>query len=126
MKEKDLMNGNNRQQGAGMLTVLLFLVLLGIAALAAMRLVPVYLENRAIASELQTVAEQMKDGKQSQREIWRSLGKRLDINNISYIHESDLTVSKPGEENRLFLDYEVEKPFIGNIDFKVKFKVKTD
>jgi hypothetical protein len=120
------MESYNRQAGAGMLTVMLFLVLLGITALAVLRVAPVYFEHTLVKKELQTVADGMNDKRGSQREVWRNLVKRLDINNIDYIQEQDLSIETRNGDRYLKLEYEVVRPFLANIQFLIDFSVETE
>ncbi len=126
MNESGLTSSLNAQRGAGLFTVLIFLSLLGLAALTALKLVPVYLEYGVVKKELQTVADELGNKKSSSREVWRKLSKRLDVNNISDISEQDLTVKTVDGERRISIEYEVIRPFLGNVDFLLTFKAEAE
>lgn len=110
------------QHGAGMLSLLLCLILAGGAILAALRLVPVYLEYNTVKKELETVMSEAPPNA-SARALWRDLSKRLNINNVNGIEESDLVVEFVDGGHQVILEYDVIRPFLANIDFLVHFKV---
>ncbi len=126
MNESGSISSLNVQRGAGLFTVLIFLSLLGLAALTALKLVPVYLEYGVVKKELQAVVEELGNKKSSSREVWRNLSKRLDVNNISDISEQDLTVENVDGERRIAIEYEVVRPFLGNVDFLLTFKAEVE
>ena len=126
MNRTRLTSAQHSQRGAGLFTTLIFLALLGLAALTAVKLVPVYMEYSTVKKELQTVAESLGNKKASPREVWRRLAKRLDVNNINDISEQDLIVETVDGERRMRIEYEVIRPFLGNIDFLVTFKAEVD
>ncbi len=126
MNESGSRSSLNVQRGAGLFTVLIFLSLLGLAALTALKLVPVYLEYGVVKKELQTVVEELGNKKSSSREVWRNLSKRLNVNNISDISEQDLTVENVDGERRIAIEYEVVRPFLGNVDFLLTFKAEVE
>ncbi len=122
------MEGDRRgkQRGAGLLTMLACLALLGLTALAALRLVPVYLEYGVVKKALQTVADELDDQRASNREVWRRLAKRLEINNVDDVTQENLVVESVDGERRIALEYEVVRPFLANIDFLLTFRAEAD
>ncbi len=126
MNESGSRSSLNVQRGAGLFTVLIFLSLLGLAALTALKLVPVYLEYGVVKKELQAVAEELGNKRSSSREVWRKLSKRLDVNNVNDVSEQDLTVENVDGERRIAIEYEVVRPFLGNVDFLLTFKAEVE
>ena len=121
--------GNSRREaGAGLVMMLVCIALFGLAALTALRLAPVYMEYNVIKKQLQTVANELENGNNevSPREVWRRLSKRLDVNNINDISQEDLIVERVDGERRMAIEYEVVRPFLGNIQFLLTFKAETE
>jgi hypothetical protein len=114
------------QRGASLPTLLICLALLGVTAVMALRLVPVYIEHGVVKKALQRVADEL-DGQQvSSRELWRRLAKRLDVNNVGDVAEEDLVVENADGERRIVLEYEVVRPFLANIDFLLTFRAEVE
>ncbi len=122
------MKGNRRsvQRGAGLLTMIFCLALLGLVALTALRLVPVYLEYGVVKKELLTVAAELGDERASSREVWRRLSKRLDVNNVNDVSEENLIIETRDGEQHIALEYEVVRPFLANIDFLLSFRAEAE
>ena len=115
-----------RQRGAGLSMTLLCLALLGLVALAALRLAPVYMEYGVVKKAVQSVADELEGERTPSREVWRRLSKRLGLNNVDDVTEEDLTVETIDGERRISVEYEVVRPFIANIHFLLNFKVEAE
>ena len=115
-----------RQRGAGLLTMLVCIGLLGMVALSALRLAPVYMEYGVVKKELQAVADELDGKRVSSREVWRRLAKRLDVNNVSDVGEENLVVDTVDGERRIAIEYEVVRPFLANINFLLSFRAEAE
>ncbi len=116
-----MMGEGKRQQGAGLITMLLVIAMTGMVVLGGLKLVPVFYDFYVIKNELQAVQELANDKKLGRREIWQAFSKRMQINNIDYLTEDDLLIDRGDGTIKLGIDYEARPSFLGNVGFVVKF-----
>lgn len=113
----------NRRQQRGMTFTgwLLVLVIFGIFALAALRLVPIYLEYYRINSVLSSLKVEMVDSSPSKKDIKSFLDKRFNIESIARIKPSDIKITPKSETWEVRANYDARTEFIGNLHFIVTF-----
>ena len=100
---------------------LIVLALIGVFAMAAIRLVPLYLEDVKVASVLKSVKAEF-DGQQATPSVLRrAIKKRFDVDSISALTSKDVTITRDGEKYVLNATYEQRAPFLANLDFVAKF-----
>ena len=107
------------------LTLIGFLIVLAVSlffAYAAMRVIPIYLEYHALVNAMDLLAKE--PGAKSlppwriKMKIENSLWASYASNNIKRKH---MRISRKSEGVNLRVNYEVRKPFLGNIDIIAKF-----
>lgn len=113
----------NRRQQRGMTFTgwLLVLAIFGVFALAALRLVPIYLEYYRINSVLSSLEVEMVDGSPSKKDIKSFLDKRFNIESIARIKPSDIKITPKSETWEVRANYDARTEFIGNLHFIVTF-----
>lgn len=113
----------NRRQQRGMTFAgwLIVLVIFGVFALAALRLVPIYLEFYRINSVLSSMKAEMIDGSTSKKDIKSFLDRRFDIESIGRIKPSDIKITPRSETWEVRANYDARSEFIGNLHFIVTF-----
>lgn len=111
-----------RQDGISLGGVLLVLALIGLAALVAIRLVPVYLESFTVKESVISVVDEAKREPLTPVQMRDLIVKRFRINNVKVVKKDDIIIKREGFFYKITVDYEVRTPFIQNIDFVVKFE----
>jgi len=111
-----------RQDGISMGGMMMVLALIGLAALVAIRLVPVYLESFSVQKSVMSVVEEAKHKPHTPLQMRDLMMKRLNINNVTVVGKDDIVIRRDGFFYKIVVDYEVRTPFIKNIDFVVKFE----
>lgn len=113
----------NRHQQRGMTALgwLTVLALIGIFAVATLRLVPIYLEYYRVNSVLTGLKAEKVDGVDNKREIVDYLRKRFDVESIRTLKATDILISVKDENFLVRAKYERRQPFIGNLNFLVTF-----
>ena len=96
----------NKQQGISLTGLILVLMVLGLFALLAIKIVPSYLEFRAVRDGVMRA----KAAGGGVAEMQRTFDKFAEINNISAIHGRDLVISRDGETPEISFDYEKRIP----------------
>lgn len=113
------------QRGVTITQLLLGLVAAGLLALVAMRLVPVYLEARSVGTILEGISEQKRFTGDNQEDIRETFSRRLIINSIDNLKPKDLQFEEVRGGVEVSVEYEVRRPFIGNLDFVAHFRKST-
>lgn len=116
--------GFQRQRGAGYISTATIIFVFIVFLTAAVKVVPVYLENLTIRSVLEAVAEdfsieQRKLGKQEVREV---ISKRFSMNQIDHISAKDINLTRKNSMLVINANYEHRVAFMANIDFMIKFE----
>lgn len=115
-----------RQKGMTLLGWLIVLCLIGIFALAALRLVPIYLEYYRVSSVLTSIKAESVDGVASKREIYSLIEKRFNIESIGRLKAKDIKVTPKNETWLVRANYDARAPFLGNVHFIVTFDKKVE
>ena len=111
-----------KQQGVTMITIALGLVLLAFFVLIVVTLWPVYMENFSVSSHLDRLAQDQSAKSMTRAEIYSTLQKRFGIDDIKNVNREDIIVTgEPGQGYDIEVEYEVRKPFMGNIDLVIYF-----
>ncbi len=97
------------------LSIFLFVVF----ALAAIRLVPVYLEYMTVRSAVDAAAHSVHDP--SRERLFRAIVLQFDVNQITAIHSRNVAITRTYHHFTLTVDYTAHAPFIGNVGFMVHF-----
>ena len=117
----------NRQTGVTMIGWLVIIAILGVFALATMRLVPVYMESLKVSSVLRSVKAEHDGTRPTSAAIRKSIQTRFDIESINVIKHNDVKITPgPNGSYNVRAKYEHKTPFIGNlglfitVDYKVE------
>ncbi len=111
------------QCGMGFVTLFIILSIAGIAAVAGMKIVPLYIDDTAVSSAFENLAKQSGAGSLSKAEINGLINKRLYINQLDEkIPLTNLKVeSNQGGGKKVSLDYEARATVMGNLDVVATF-----
>jgi hypothetical protein len=124
------MNSVSRQLGASFFFWLFAIGILGFAGVMGLRIIPVYLNSYTVDKILEEVATESRTKIMSKNQIWSSIKKRLDINNISNIRKENFKFKREREKTVITLKYEVRTKLVGNLDgiasFEKTYNVSSD
>jgi hypothetical protein len=110
------------ERGVSLSGLIVVLVVLGVAAVVAMKVVPSYAEYR----EIQTAIAKAKAGGGSAAEMQRAFDKSAEIDNISAITGHDLVISRDSGEPEISFAYEKRMPLAGNVSLLIDYQGSTD
>lgn len=109
------------QGGITMISWMILFVLVGFFAMMGIRLVPVYLEHFSVASSLKSLSEDTELRGKSPGELLNRLQRRLEVNEVTSVTADDISITREGDVNKVNVEYQVDTPFLYNIDFLIKF-----
>ncbi|MEO0975117.1 MAG: DUF4845 domain-containing protein, partial [Pseudomonadota bacterium] len=111
----------SRTRGMTLPTLILVLAGIGIIGLGGFRLIPVYLAHVRVVGALSSVKDEYEGQTPTKRELRASLAKRFDIELIKVLSYRDIEIERKGANYNLKAAYSNEVPFIGNVNFLVRF-----
>ena len=111
----------HRQRGVTALGWVIILAVIGIFAIATLRLLPIYLEYYRISSVLTSLAAEKSAGVEGKNEIRQYIEKRFNIDAVTRVKVSDIAVTAQSEHYEVRAKYDARTPFIGNVDFIISF-----
>ncbi len=110
---------NERQRGMSIIGMLLLLVLIGMVALIAMQVIPMYVQYYSIKSTIESVRKESV-GSMSREEIQRAIQKRFDIGYVSNVQAKDLNIRNDRRGKILDLVYQDERKLIEGLYVTLK------
>jgi hypothetical protein len=118
---KPLQVRSAKAQRGSAYTTMILVVLFGMLILAALKIMPAYIDDRAIADTMENIAESSDFADMSINDIRSSLMRTLNTNRIDFDSGNVVLVREGGKE---FVDvnYESRKTLFYNIDAVVKFE----
>lgn len=115
------MRSLKKAQGITLIGFIFLLVVLGFFAYAAMIVVPVYMNHQGVVKAMKTTASKASSNA-SPGKIRDLIAKSLHINYVEEVKAKDFKVGRGGSSGRqIQVKYTVEKEFIGNFGFIMKF-----
>lgn len=109
-----------QEEGLTFISLLLVLAVIGFFAYIGIKLAPVYLENFSVKSSLKSLAEEESQGL-AVGELRSRLLKRLEINSVTHVSESDIQIRTEAGSRTVSVQYEVVQPFYGNVSILLSF-----
>jgi hypothetical protein len=110
-----------RQGGMTLISFLLLLGLLGFCAVVLVRVAPIYFEHYMIRSTLQSLESDRDLRTRSREEIFDLLRRRWEINNIEDVTTGNVKLERGEQSLNLKLQYDVVRHVLGNLDVVVRF-----
>jgi type II secretory pathway pseudopilin PulG len=120
MQEKNVFA--RAQHGFSLSGLIFVLVVLGVVAVFAMKVIPTYTEYRSI----QDAIIKAKSNGGSVAEMQRSFDKNADINNITAISGHDLVITKDNGEPEISFAYEKKIPLASKVSLVIDYEGTTD
>ncbi len=111
-----------RQRGITFLGLLILILVVGTWVYAAIRVVPLYLENMKIASTLEKVRDEYSANPgTTDFMIRKAIERHFDIEMVTAISDRDILIQRKGDVFVVTAAYEATAPFAYNIEFLVTF-----
>lgn len=111
----------NRQRGVSVPALIALLIIIGFVITIGIRLTPVYINYYSLVSLVKSVQEDEELRKQPTVDIREAVNKRMRLNEVDKLGYDVVSIKRPSGELVLEIDYEVRRPFVGNIDLIVSF-----
>lgn len=110
-----------RQEGITALGFLIVAAFLGMFALAALKLVPVYLENAKIASTLAKVKEEHDGNRPTVQDIRGSIERRFNIESVNAMNIGDVQIKRISGGYSVDASYDARVSYLGNVSLVAEF-----
>lgn len=110
-----------KQQGMTLIGMVIVAFIAGIFVLAAIRLIPVYLEFMKVNSAMDAMKIDLDGSNAGPGQIRTSLERRFDIDDVRSITPRDVLIERTANGYVVKADYESRAPFIANVYFLVDF-----
>jgi len=104
----------NKQTGMTLIGWLIVLGLIAFFALLAMKMFPMVMEDYEISGSLESLQQEPFLTKKTNKEIISLLQRRFDVNDVTAVKEDNVKITKEGGVMVITIDYENQKPFLGN------------
>lgn len=111
-----------RQRGMTFLGLLILILVVGGWVYAAIRVVPLYLENMKVASTLEKVRDEYSANPgTTEFMIRKAIERHFDIEMVNAITDKDVLIERKGDRFEVTAAYEAVAPFVYNVSFLVDF-----
>ena len=112
----------NRQLGLSMAGFLMLAVILVFLAIFSLKIIPVYVQDQSIKSQLEEMARdpELKDA--SAQAIRDVFAKRARVADITNVKAADIDIGKDAGGLTLNVEYSVKVPLAGNASLLFEFK----
>ena len=111
----------NRQRGVSLSGLLVWSVILIIAAIGGMKVIPAYVQDAEIKSILSTIVNASEMQGAQSKDIRESFSKRAMMNNINVVTANDIEIVKDARGLSLSVSYQVKIPLVGNASLLLEF-----
>jgi hypothetical protein len=117
-----------KQRGMTMISWVIILGLVGIQLIAAMRIIPVYLDYSSVKQIMEEVKVDSSSHGAAPPLLMSMIGKRLDVNGMYELQQNKdaFTFQKIKDGMKVSLHYEVRRPVYGNLEFIATFDHEVD
>ncbi len=113
------MKSLKKAQGVTLIGFIFGLGILGFFLFAGMQIGPVYMDHMSVVKAMKTVADE--GGNQTPSAIKTRIAKLLNVSYVDQVKPADFKVVR-GNGRELRVKYEVEKEFLGNLSFVMRFE----
>lgn len=111
----------HKQKGMAFMGWLVVITLFGFLLTVFLKLMPAYLENYGVKQAFDKTVSDPNIQNQLPDQIREHFSKYLVTNSVKAVTPDKLIILPKENKKNIQLDYEVRKPFIGNIDFIISF-----
>ena len=111
------------QKGATMWTTLTVGLMVGVLAIVAFKLIPVYIDHGIIRGSMQEIVNQPNFKTLTTKQILQSMQKRMVIDNIDGFDKKAFRVAREKSGQKyIVIDYSIKVPMFGNVSAAVDFQ----
>lgn len=114
------------EKGITLIGMLIMAVFLGLFALAAIKLLPVYLEYGKVKSTLAKVKTELDGKSPSPETIYKAIERRFDIEDVRRIKTREVKITRQPRTYRLQAEYEGRVYYIGNLYLVADFDTSVE
>lgn len=111
-----------RSQRGSIYTTLILVALFALVILAALKIVPAYIDDNTVASTMNGMVERKELGTMSISEVRSSLMRTLNTNRIENFDANNVVLVREDGKDYIDVNYESRKPLFYNIEAVVVFK----
>jgi len=116
-----------QQQGTTFLGMAIVAAAIIFIAIIGMKMAPAYIEYLSVKKVIKAMGNDTSLSSMSTKEIRQSFDKRKIIDDISSVSKEDLVIEKDeGGEMVISVDYQVQKPLMGNVTALLDFHASSD
>ena len=112
-----------KQQGVTITSLVIALVIVIFTALLGFKLIPAFMEFRAMKSAISAIARERQGG--TVTEIRRAFESRQAIDDFQSVKASDLDISKNGNQVVIAFAYRKEVPLFANVGVYIDFRASS-
>jgi hypothetical protein len=109
------------QKGMTMIGMIIFMSFLGFFVYAGIRLLPIYNEYYSVVKAMKQVANKPGASSKSPAQIKDEMLKYFYTSYVERVKKKDIKVIR-SRGKQLQVKYDVQEPFIGNVDFLLHFE----
>lgn len=117
---------NHRQSGITALGFLIVAAFVGMFALAAIKLIPVYMEYGKIQATLEKVRDEYKGARPTPEQIRDSIERRFNIEYVNSITARDVEVTRTSGGYKVRAAYEGKVTYLGNLNLVADFDTSVE
>ncbi len=110
------------QRGMSIWLWLFVLAVVGYTIMMGVRLAPWYFEAMSVKKIVEDVAQEYRGKDVSKQQIWSTLAKRLDINQIDGVGRENFKLLRQGKQKLIVIQYDIQQHLVGNLDALMHFK----
>ncbi len=111
----------NRQQGITLIGFIIVAAFIGLFVLAAIKLVPVYMEYAQIQSTLEKVRDEFEGGRPSVEQLRYAIERHFDINSVRTLSARDIKITRVEGGFEMRATYDGRTSYIGNLYLVAEF-----
>ena len=115
------MHRAKNQAGLTAIGLILILIPVGLAVYIILKAAPAYIEAFSVGDVVNSLRKELDLKEKSREEIYTTIKKRLDVNNISSVDKDDIKIQKTVNDVTVTIDYETRVPLFWNVALAFSF-----
>ena len=110
------------QRGMTAISMLMIIVLIGFVLTIVAKLVPTYFAHFKVEAALKNLTSDSRTEGATDKEIKSMILKKLDVDDVEFVTEKDIVITKASAGRTVSINYEARVPMFANVDAMVKFE----
>ncbi len=115
-----------KQKGIGLVSLLMWSVVLVLIVITSLRIAPTYIEYSAIKKNLSAIAKDTSLQNTNLNQIRLAFSRRAQIDDIKSISGQDIKISRENGRVILSADYTAKIPLFSNVSLSIDFEAVSD